>query len=208
MPVSPSAESTSFVSALILANGQDLPQDYSITSIKINHQITGAAVAEITLMDDIYFTISSSDIFKPDTIIEIQLGYDALYNTVFTGKVSGHTITTTERGTLLKIICKEESATVHNINYPDYSQLKPTYGQDIFEMSLQFDATYAIKNPSRYRGYVRFPGSEKAKVNTTIELGGLGKKFDEEVLISGVEHVVENGNWFTTITVGVEPQIL
>jgi hypothetical protein len=208
MTVSPAAESTSFVSALILANGQVLPQDFSIAAIKIIQKIIGTAVAEITLMDDNYFTISSSDTFKPDTIIEIQLGYDAVYNTVFTGKVSGHTITTTERGTLLKIICKQESATVHNINYPDYSQLKPTYGQDIFEMSVQFDATYAIKNPSRYRGYVRFPGSEKAKVNTTIELGGLGKKFDEEVLISGVEHVVENGNWFTTITVGVEPQIL
>lgn len=45
----------------------------------------------------------------------------------------------------------------------------------------------------------------KAVVNSMIEVNGLGKRFLEDVYISGVEHLVKEGNWITRIRIGILP---
>ncbi len=207
MPKSPLPENDFIPSILILANGIPLPDNYLVVSVKINQQLNKPTIAEIAFFDDTDFTISSSNTFDIHAIVEIKLGYNGETTTVFTGNVCGHKIMANDKQAMLTFICKEESAIPIIEKYPGYSELKLTYGADIIDMNVTFDGSFLKDNPSRHRGYVKFFGSEKAKINTTINLKNLGKQFNEPVFISGVEQFLENGNWLTTITVGVESEL-
>ncbi|MBF0383845.1 MAG: type VI secretion system tip protein VgrG [Magnetococcales bacterium] len=59
---------------------------------------------------------------------------------------------------------------------------------------------------ARICGTVRFQGSAKAVTGKTIELDGLGERFNGTVFISGVEHTVQGGRWLTNVTFGMKPQ--
>jgi Rhs element Vgr protein len=58
---------------------------------------------------------------------------------------------------------------------------------------------------NRITGHAVFQGSEKAKPGVIIEFAGVGDRFNGDAYISGVEHTVENGDWRTRVTVGMEP---
>ncbi len=59
---------------------------------------------------------------------------------------------------------------------------------------------------SKIRGTVRFQGSALAQVGKTLELGGLGPRFDGTAFISGVHHHIEDGRWLTTAEFGLSAQ--
>ncbi|WP_444997451.1 type VI secretion system tip protein VgrG [Aliikangiella sp. IMCC44359] len=56
---------------------------------------------------------------------------------------------------------------------------------------------------SKIRGSVLFQGSALAKTGTTIELAGLGQRFNGNAFISGVNHSVYSGKWLTRVEVGL-----
>ncbi len=59
---------------------------------------------------------------------------------------------------------------------------------------------------AKIRGSVRFQGSAKARVGKTIELQGLGKRFNGTAFLSGVGHRIHAGKWLTTAQFGLSPQ--
>jgi phage protein D len=210
MATSPVTENTDLVNFSILSNGTEIPVAYQVVSLKIKQQLNGAAIAEVIFLDgDLAagtFPISSSDTFKPGATIVIKLGYQGTNETIFSGQVGSHAVIANSKGSTLKIICKTAVVNENIVNLAAAaSPLKLEYGVDIIEMDLEFDAAYPPLNASRFRGFIRFQGSANAMINSTIEIDGLGNKFNEPVLISQVEHLVENGNWVTIITIGVAP---
>lgn len=58
---------------------------------------------------------------------------------------------------------------------------------------------------SRIRGRMKFQGSATAKVDTLIEVAGVGDHFNGDVYVSGVTHSIQNGNWFTEVEFGMSP---
>lgn len=56
---------------------------------------------------------------------------------------------------------------------------------------------------SKIRGSVRFQGNGLAKVGKTIELAGLGKRFNGIAFASGVHHEITEGRWLTTVRFGL-----
>ena len=58
---------------------------------------------------------------------------------------------------------------------------------------------------ARIRGRMKFQGSAKAKINTVIELDGVGNRFNGNVFVSAVNHEIVNGNWQTEVTFGMSP---
>ncbi|MES1261114.1 MAG: type VI secretion system tip protein VgrG [Acidobacteriota bacterium] len=56
---------------------------------------------------------------------------------------------------------------------------------------------------SKIRGRVRFQGSALAKAGRMIQLEGLGDRFNGAAYVSGVRHVITQGNWLTTATIGL-----
>jgi Rhs element Vgr protein len=58
---------------------------------------------------------------------------------------------------------------------------------------------------AKIRGSVRFQGNAKAKTGTTLELAGVGDRFNGPVLVSGVHHRIVDGEWLTTAAFGLSP---
>ena len=56
---------------------------------------------------------------------------------------------------------------------------------------------------SKIRGFARFQGSALAEPGKTIELGGLGDRFNGSVYVSGVHHNIQCGRWLTTVDFGL-----
>lgn len=56
-----------------------------------------------------------------------------------------------------------------------------------------------------FSGSVRFQGSALAKPGTWVTLGGLGSRFNGDALVTGVNHLVRDGDWQTTASFGVLP---
>ncbi len=56
---------------------------------------------------------------------------------------------------------------------------------------------------SKIRGWVRFQGSALAQTGKTLELAGLGPRFNGSVYLSGVHHSMTEGRWTTTADFGL-----
>lgn len=56
---------------------------------------------------------------------------------------------------------------------------------------------------SKIRGAVTFTGSANAKINTLLQLSGVGERFNGSHYISGVHHQIEHGQWLTTVDLGM-----
>jgi phage protein D len=57
---------------------------------------------------------------------------------------------------------------------------------------------------SKIRGHVRSDGTALAQIGKTIELAGLGTRFNGDAFISGIHHVIADGRWLTTAYFGLE----
>lgn len=58
---------------------------------------------------------------------------------------------------------------------------------------------------SKVRGTVTFQGNAKAQINSLIELEGVGDRFNGSHYIGAVHHSVEQGQWLTTVDLGLTP---
>jgi Rhs element Vgr protein len=59
---------------------------------------------------------------------------------------------------------------------------------------------------SRIQGYCKFTGSEKAVHGETLELDGLGARFNGTAYIGYVEHEIRHGEWTTTAGLGLSAE--
>ena len=59
---------------------------------------------------------------------------------------------------------------------------------------------------SKIRGSVSFQGSALAEVGKTIELAGLGQRFNGTAFMAGVHHSITEGRWVTTAKFGLSAE--
>jgi Rhs element Vgr protein len=59
---------------------------------------------------------------------------------------------------------------------------------------------------SKIRGSVTFQGSALAQVGKTIELAGLGQRFNGTAFMAGVHHAITDGRWLTTVKFGLSAE--
>lgn len=86
-------------------------------------------------------------------------------------------------------------------------QLELKEGSEISDTGLQdwADAKYLFNKLSKIRGRVKFQGFAEVKPNTTIELAGVGDRFNGKVYVSAVRHQITEGNWTTDVQFGINP---
>lgn len=68
------------------------------------------------------------------------------------------------------------------------------------------DAQLLKSRLARIRGTVAFQGNSLAEPGKTIELAGLGVRFNGDAFIARVTHNVEKGNWVTEVGFGLSPR--
>lgn len=59
---------------------------------------------------------------------------------------------------------------------------------------------------SRFKGSITFQGSAKAKVNSTLKIMGMSNRFNGNAYISGVTHILDNGQWHTEARIGLSSE--
>ena len=59
---------------------------------------------------------------------------------------------------------------------------------------------------AKIRGRVTIDGSALPLPGTMIEIAGVGERFEGKLFVTGVRHVVEDGDWKTTCQFGLDPQ--
>lgn len=59
---------------------------------------------------------------------------------------------------------------------------------------------------ARLRGRAKFQGYADVKPGQTVELKGLGRRFEGPVFVSGVRHEIAGGNWVTNAEFGLDDQ--
>jgi phage protein D len=74
------------------------------------------------------------------------------------------------------------------------------------EMQSWANATLLKARQAAMRGEVSFIGSNLPQINKTIELKGLGKRFNGNALITKVKHSLSEGRWETTVGFGLDPK--
>ncbi|HYQ56741.1 MAG TPA: type VI secretion system tip protein VgrG [Draconibacterium sp.] len=81
-------------------------------------------------------------------------------------------------------------------------------GSGISDAGLQdwANAKRLFNQLSKIRGRVKFQGVHDVKPNTTVELAGVGDRFNGKVYVSGVRHQIADGNWTCDAQFGINPK--
>ena len=75
------------------------------------------------------------------------------------------------------------------------------------ELKGHADALLAASRLRRMSGEMSFRGSTDVKLGCYLKLDGFGKLFNGLVYITGVEHLVENGQYVTKASFGLKPEV-
>lgn len=89
-------------------------------------------------------------------------------------------------------------------------QLLRGLGGDASQRSLESwaNARHVLSRLARIRGRASFPGNADLAAGKTLELGGLGKRFNGIAYVSSVEHRVSSGEWVTEAYFGIDPALV
>lgn len=215
---SPVIDDTSLVTAVVHINGKALDESIQILSILINESINYPARAEICILDGYDainpFPAFNSDSFEAGNQLSVFLGYGAATDLIFEGVILHRVLNSTSNG-VLKITCIStkpvvtvESTSNTRLSEVPFPLLKLTYGEDIIDFSLMNTKKAGAPVLDWLCGFIKFQGSAKARIHHQVEIKEFGKAIATEGYIASVEHVVEKGNWFTTIALGVPKAIV
>lgn len=56
------------------------------------------------------------------------------------------------------------------------------------------------------QGEISFIGNAQPQINKLIKLDGFGKRYNGDALITGLRHEIEEGQWITTVSLGLEEE--
>lgn len=90
------------------------------------------------------------------------------------------------------------------INASSYN-LQTTVALDEGELKSWAEGKLIKSRLSKIRGRIKAYGNAAYQPNQIVELEGLGKRFNGKAFISGVEHSIEHGNWWSYLTLGLDP---
>ena len=109
--------SQDLISLAILIDGNEIPQHIQINQIEIYKEVNRISYAKIVILDgDVAsgnFEVSSSDLFVPGNVIEIQVGYHHVLKSVFKGVLIRQSIKIRTNGqSVLVVDCQDKTVSM------------------------------------------------------------------------------------------------
>ncbi|MEE4000780.1 type VI secretion system tip protein VgrG [Tenacibaculum sp. FZY0031] len=68
------------------------------------------------------------------------------------------------------------------------------------------DAKWLFQQLAKVRGRVKFQGIPSVKPNTILKLEGVGDRFNGNVYVTGVQHLISEGNWVVNAQFGLSTE--
>lgn len=83
--------------------------------------------------------------------------------------------------------------------------LELRHGGAVTDTELQdwADAKWLFQQLAKVRGRIKFQGIPAVKPNTILKLEGVGDRFNGNIYITGVQHVISEGNWVVNAQFGL-----
>ncbi|MEL6863534.1 MAG: type VI secretion system tip protein VgrG [Bacteroidota bacterium] len=91
------------------------------------------------------------------------------------------------------------------VNSNDY-QLLSTVNLDSDSLKSWADGQLLKSRMAKIRGEMKVDGNAAFKPNVVVQLKGMGSRFDGTAYVSGVVHEVSDGNWWSYLTIGLDPE--
>jgi len=211
MSASETNNNSDLVSFTIKVSGQAIPDTILVSSINVLKQFNVPSHAEITILSGNILDQDSLDVdsnlFDNGKTIGIEIGYNGQNTLVFSGVVSGQSLSiNAETGTRFKINCIDtnfiETPDAIDLIDADNTSSTPsmvaTYGINIYELT----ATINKYNQSNVFGSFKTQGTSLVEPNNLIELTGVSEKFNGNHLVNKINHTMSEGNWFSEIFFG------
>ncbi len=160
---------------------------------------------------------------KPGTsgaLLELNFGTDIVKsNLYFNGRTQLKDVTTyswdPKKQKVIDKKSSEPSVNAHgdlkgktvanDFNPFDYELRHSGYVED-GELTAWAKAKLVKSRFSRIQGSITVQGSAKPLPNKTVTLKKIGKHFEGEAFVSGVRHMVQEGNWTTELKIGIEAE--
>lgn len=191
------------VSFQISSDGKAINDTLQVVEIEVHNNVSGVSQSRIVLLASEVPDATDAPEFKVDRKIKIELGYDGKNEVVFNGVVTGQSLhIKSGQGAALEVVC--ESFEEDQVLPPDdiskvKSVLTLTYGSDILSCSIHADPNVS----NQIMGGLGTQGSSTVVPGSVVALEGLGDTFNGNQYVSGVNHHVANGNWYTDVNIGM-----
>jgi phage protein D len=200
MPDIPTSNNGYVFQLVISINDEPLSKTINVVSATVVKEMGKPGHAEVAFLDGDpavgAFALSSGDDFDLGNTIQIAVGYGDDTAEIFNGVISGQTLNAGDSGypqlTILATSATDQSLTSNALKP---AVLSVQYGANM----LSFNATQSKQGrKSIITGEMRSIGSHLLKPGETLEIKGVGDRFTGNAIITGMKHVIEGGNWFTT----------
>ena len=89
---------------------------------------------------------------------------------------------------------------------PDDYPLRHAGPVDQSQLDAWADARMAWTRLSKVKGTVRIQGTLEIALTDLVDLGGFGDRFSGAGFVSGVHHRLGEGDWLSTLQIGVDPK--
>jgi len=187
-----------FVVSRAEANGQLVIVDDGTVSVKAPDTSTDAVLA-VTYGIDVMELDADVDARSQLSAVK-AVSWDPKTQAVVSGKDAAP-LTLNEQGNLT-------SATLAQVLGLDSFRLQTVAPLEKPVLDTWSDAQQLKAGLARIQGRMTFQGNSKAKVGTTVELGGVGERFNGKVFVTVVEHEISAGNWVSSVRLGAASQWL
>lgn len=98
------------------------------------------------------------------------------------------------------------SPNLAKVTAPKVFKQQTTVPLDQTALQVWSNAQILKSEMAKLRGRVQFQGNALVNPGDVITLSGLSKRFDGDVLVSGVVQTIENGSWLTEAVLGLSPE--
>ena len=200
--------------------GNLIPETVRIVSMEILAGLNTGSSAKLVVIDgdspDQNWPVLDSEIFGLGNEIQIDAGYDARTELVFEGVIikQSSRISADSYSRLIYECQNRAKATTPEWIDSQAGNTDPvldiTYGENLLAFSAEYDPELSpfvlnrdyypdLKNfkyeSTRTKGSMRFSGFAGVVPGVTINLAGVGKRFEGIVFVNAVRHEIKEGNW-------------
>ncbi len=84
-------------------------------------------------------------------------------------------------------------------------KLQTTANLEESDLKTWADAQFLKSRLAKIRGEIKVNGNTSLLPNTVVKLKGMGARFDGTAYVSKVEHEVSDGNWWSYVSIGLDP---
>ena len=99
----------------------------------------------------------------------------------------------------------DKSTVLAQVTGSDPYALNTTTPLTAATLKIWGDAQLLKSSLAKIRGTLRFQGSTGILPGQTLEISGLGERFDGNGYVSAVTQEIKDGNWTTLVTIGLDP---